>query len=147
MNTTHAQSLPQSGAPEKCFTRVGSGLTGKHQTRLERLAKDKHSSLLRKSVNCSRNKFYDTGPIIINNVKLGKGISKLSVECRYADCRYDKCRYAKCYLCRVPQYTNCHYAVCHCVVSHDQGDQIGRFSPIRLLFVGSLKKQPKMAIP
>ncbi len=29
--------------------------------RLERLAKDKHSSLLRKSVNYGRSKFYDTG--------------------------------------------------------------------------------------
>ncbi len=37
-------------------------LTHKHQTRLERLAKDKHSSLLRKSVNYGRNNFYDKGP-------------------------------------------------------------------------------------
>jgi len=32
--------------PERCFTRVGSGLTYNHYTRLKRLAKDKHSSLL-----------------------------------------------------------------------------------------------------
>ncbi len=31
-----ARSLPQSGAPEKSFTWVGSGLTCKHSTRLER---------------------------------------------------------------------------------------------------------------
>ncbi len=37
-----------------------SGLAHKHQTRLERLARDKHSSLLRKSVNYDCNKFYDT---------------------------------------------------------------------------------------
>ncbi len=43
--------------PEKCFTRVGSGLTFKHKTRLERLAKDEHSSLLRKSENYSHKKF------------------------------------------------------------------------------------------
>ncbi len=36
------------------------GLIHKHQTRLERLAKDKHFSLLRKSVNYSRKKFYST---------------------------------------------------------------------------------------
>ena len=30
--------------------------------RLERLARDKHSGLLLKSVNYGRNKFYDTGP-------------------------------------------------------------------------------------
>jgi hypothetical protein len=56
------RSLPQSGAPEGFFTRVGSGLTHKHKTRLERLARNKYSSLSRKSVNYGRNKFYDTGP-------------------------------------------------------------------------------------
>jgi hypothetical protein len=44
--------------PERC-----SGLTCKHYTRLERLARDKHSSLLRKSVNYGRKKFYSTGPL------------------------------------------------------------------------------------
>ncbi len=32
-----------SGAPERCFNSVGSGLTRKHQTRLERLARDKRN--------------------------------------------------------------------------------------------------------
>ncbi len=48
------KSLPQSGVHERCFTWVGSGLTHKHQTMLERLTRDKHSSLLRKSVNYDR---------------------------------------------------------------------------------------------
>ncbi len=56
------RSLPQRGAPERCFTRVGSGLSRKHYTRLERLATDKHLSLLRKSVNYGRKMFYSTGP-------------------------------------------------------------------------------------
>jgi hypothetical protein len=38
------------------------GLTRKHKTRLERLAWDKHSSLLRKLVNYGRKKFYRIGP-------------------------------------------------------------------------------------
>jgi hypothetical protein len=38
------------------------GLTRKHWTRLERLAMDKHSGLLQKFVNYSRNNIYDTGP-------------------------------------------------------------------------------------
>ncbi len=38
-------------------TWVGPGLTHKHKTRLERLAKDKHLSLLQKSVNYGRKKF------------------------------------------------------------------------------------------
>ncbi len=39
-------------APYRCFTLgQASGLTSKHQIRLERLARVKHSSLLRKSVN------------------------------------------------------------------------------------------------
>jgi hypothetical protein len=41
----------------KVLHSVGSGLTHK-QTRLERLARDKHSSLLRKCVNYGRKKFY-----------------------------------------------------------------------------------------
>ena len=48
-----------SAAPERCFTRVGSGFR-KYKTRLERLARDNHSSLLLKSVNYGRNKFCDT---------------------------------------------------------------------------------------
>ncbi len=42
-----ARILPYSGPPERSFTYVGSGLTPKHWTRLEWLARDKHSSLLR----------------------------------------------------------------------------------------------------
>ncbi len=44
-----------------CFTQVGSGLTHKHQTKLEELAKDKPISLLRKLVNHGRKKFYNIG--------------------------------------------------------------------------------------
>ncbi len=44
-----------------CFTQVGSGLTHKHQTRQERLAKDKPSSLLQKFVNYGRRKFSNIG--------------------------------------------------------------------------------------
>ncbi len=39
------------------------GLTLKHQTRLERPARDKHSSLLRKSVNYIGKKFNRIGPV------------------------------------------------------------------------------------
>ncbi len=46
-----ARSLPKSGAPERCFTRVGSGLTCEYQARLENLVRDKPSNLLKKSVN------------------------------------------------------------------------------------------------
>ncbi len=46
-----ARSLTYSGARERYFTKVSSGLTDTHQTRLERLTRDKHSSLLRKFVN------------------------------------------------------------------------------------------------
>jgi hypothetical protein len=36
---------PKSGAIESCVTRVGSGLTRKHETRFERPARYKHSSV------------------------------------------------------------------------------------------------------
>ena len=39
------------------------GLTHKHQTRLERLARDKHSSLLQKSVNYGSNFFIVQAPV------------------------------------------------------------------------------------
>jgi hypothetical protein len=52
-------------APKRCFTRIGSDLTRKHLW-LERLATDKHSSLLRKSVNYGHNKFYDADPWVIS---------------------------------------------------------------------------------
>jgi hypothetical protein len=42
----NVRSLPLSGAPERSFSKVSSGLTHKHYTRLERVAKDKYSSLL-----------------------------------------------------------------------------------------------------
>ncbi len=62
MFIVNSRGLSYSGAPERCFTWVGSGLTCKHVTRLERLARDKHSRLLRKYVNYVRKKFYSTGP-------------------------------------------------------------------------------------
>jgi hypothetical protein len=51
-----ARVLPLSGTPERCFTWVGFGLSCKHETRLEKLAKDKHSNLLQKFVNYGRKK-------------------------------------------------------------------------------------------
>jgi len=45
-----ARSLPKSGANDpstlKALLSVGSGLTHKHYTRLKRLARDEHTSLL-----------------------------------------------------------------------------------------------------
>ncbi len=68
-----ARNPPSSGALEIFFTQVGSGLTCKHLTRLEGLARDKHSSSLQKSVNYGSNKCYDTGPrpnvIFLTNLK------------------------------------------------------------------------------
>jgi hypothetical protein len=39
-----------SGMPEKCFTQVGSDLSQKHETMLEKLSRDKHSSFLEYSL-------------------------------------------------------------------------------------------------
>jgi hypothetical protein len=44
-------SLDKYGDQERCFTLVGSDLTHKHYTSLERLSRDKHPSLLGPSVN------------------------------------------------------------------------------------------------
>jgi len=45
-----AKSLPESGAFERFFNRVGSCFTNNHHTRLERLARSKHFNLLQKFV-------------------------------------------------------------------------------------------------
>jgi hypothetical protein len=60
-NKLDCLSLPNFSSLVSCLW-VGPGLARKHWTRLEKLARDKHSSLLRKSVNYGRNKFYSTGP-------------------------------------------------------------------------------------
>jgi hypothetical protein len=46
----------------RSFTQVGSGLTRKHYTRMERLASNKQSSLFRKFVNYDNKMFYKIGP-------------------------------------------------------------------------------------
>jgi hypothetical protein len=52
-----ASSLPYSGSPVMCLTRVGSSLNRKYKTRFQRRAKDKHFSLLQTFVNYDRKKF------------------------------------------------------------------------------------------
>ncbi len=47
---------------ERCFTWVSFGLTCRHKTRLELLAGDKYSSMLRTFVNYDRKKLLDSGP-------------------------------------------------------------------------------------
>ncbi len=46
-----------------CYTRVGSGPTRKHQARLEKPARDKHSSLLQTFANYRCKKFYNIGSL------------------------------------------------------------------------------------
>ncbi len=70
-----AKSLHASGASEMCFIHLGSSLTFKHQTRLERLAMDKHSSLLRKSVNYGQKSFTTLGPGV-DVIKLFSSVNK-----------------------------------------------------------------------
>ncbi len=57
-----ARSVFKSVAPEKGFTQVSSCLTHNHYTNLEKLAKDKHSSLFQTFVKYGRKKFYKIGP-------------------------------------------------------------------------------------
>ncbi len=44
-----------------CYPHVGSGLAHKYLTRLEKLTRGKHFSLLQKFVNYGRKKFYYIG--------------------------------------------------------------------------------------
>ncbi len=56
-------SLSQSGAPKRHFTQVGSNLTRKHQTRLEKLVRYKHSSLLQIFGNYKEKRFITLAPV------------------------------------------------------------------------------------
>jgi len=49
-------------APERCSAQVGSDLTHKQITKLERPARDKHSRLFGPFVSFKEKKFYNTGP-------------------------------------------------------------------------------------
>ncbi len=49
-----ARRLQKSGAPKRGFSKVGSGLTCKHYSRMERLAREKNYNLLRTFVNYGR---------------------------------------------------------------------------------------------
>ncbi len=55
-----------------CFTQVGSSLTSKHKTWLEKLASDKHSSLLQKSVNYGQKTFITLGLVVPLKVRLSQ---------------------------------------------------------------------------
>jgi len=57
-----AMSLPLSGTSERCLICLGSSLTSKFKTRLERLSRDKHSGLLRKFINYGGKKIYNIWP-------------------------------------------------------------------------------------
>jgi len=73
-------SNKMSRAPERFFNRVSSYFINKHWTKLERLARDKHSSLLRTFVNYDRKLFYNIEPRLIYDglkVKPGQSLSDL----------------------------------------------------------------------
>ncbi len=57
-----ARRLPYSRPSEWFFNKVGPCFTNKHWAKLERLARSKHSGLLRNFVTDGRKKFYDIGP-------------------------------------------------------------------------------------
>jgi hypothetical protein len=75
MFLSKARNLPKSVAPERCFTWTGSRLTHKYLTRLERFAKDKHSSLLGTFVNHRCKKFNNIGSRASVPLNEGKCIS------------------------------------------------------------------------
>ncbi len=59
MFATKATAFPNGASP---LSGKVLGLTLQHKTRLERLARDKHSSPLGALVNYGRKKFYNIGP-------------------------------------------------------------------------------------
>ncbi len=74
-----AGSLPLSGASEMGFTWVDSCLTWTHYTILERLLRNKHSSLLQIFGTYSHKKFYNIGPWSLR-IEEGGGGEKLGLS-------------------------------------------------------------------
>ncbi len=71
-----AGSLPKSGVPEKCFTKVGLGLIGKQK----RPARDKHPSLLLTFINYGCKKSYNVEPwVFINKTLYGQKRERLEI--------------------------------------------------------------------
>jgi hypothetical protein len=70
----------RSVSSERDFTQVGSGLANKHLTWLEKLARDKHSSLLQKLVNYDRKSFITLGPGCILKVTEIKPTCQVSMK-------------------------------------------------------------------
>ncbi len=64
-----ARSLLLSGASERNFIHLGSSLTSKNYTRLERIARDKHFSILQKSVEYGQKQSYNIGPNAFTEAK------------------------------------------------------------------------------
>ena len=60
-----ARAYPRGQHLKRCSTWVGSSLNHKHLTKLEKLATNKHSSLLRKSVNYRQKGFITLAPNMI----------------------------------------------------------------------------------
>jgi hypothetical protein len=58
----NTRSTPCRGTPESCITRVSSGLTRSHLTRLESPARDKHSNYFYKN-------FITLGPCLIQTLQ------------------------------------------------------------------------------
>jgi hypothetical protein len=59
-------ACPISIVSKRRVTRVASGFICKHLTRMDKIAKSKHSSLLRKFLNYVRKKFYNIDPAGLN---------------------------------------------------------------------------------
>jgi len=78
-----------SGASESCFTRVGSGIIHRHYTRLERLARDKHSSLLWTLINDCCKKFYNLDSRRTDSCDVQKPQFLCQVDCELFTRCYD----------------------------------------------------------
>jgi hypothetical protein len=64
MFSGEARGLPKNGAPKRGFPQVGSSFTWKQETKLERLARYRHSGSLQKFVNYDCKKFHRICPWI-----------------------------------------------------------------------------------
>jgi hypothetical protein len=78
-----ARSQPFCGVPERCFTNVLSSFAHIHSARLERLTRDKQSSLLQTFVNYDCQRFCSIGPCLLESFELGrilKGEDKQKID-------------------------------------------------------------------
>ncbi len=82
-----AGSLPQSGSPKRCFTRVGSNFAHKHQTKLEWRYDNQHIDIQHNDTQHNDTQHNDTQHNDTQHNDTQHNNTLPCAECLYTECR------------------------------------------------------------